>query len=313
VKGGIFLGDIHIAHIFINYGIFMGFCAGAMVLLRPILCRVFTAQQRVILWYFCFGFNFLSMNNKTGCRTMFPSLQLPVFLRDLITNQTWKESETMLGNRYYADLSEVPYLDAIYLLSLLLILLWLVRRSEIPDRYKERGIEIPKEDPFLQSVHVRWIDHVYVVEDMPTSFVDSWNDIYLQKVHSPQRMYQIFLHEAEHVRLRHTYIKAGFTFLLGIYWWNPLLWLGFRYMVRDMELACDSAVLSKLKPEGRTEYAKTLVELGCGRQLWTRPTCFGECDAEIRVKAVLKWKPQNRLLNIVRYALMAVVIWFFVG
>lgn len=72
-------------------------------------------------------------------------------------------------------------------------------------------------------------------------------------------------------------------------------------------------MLEKLNPAERIEYTKTLVELGCGRQLWTQPLCFGECDAEIRVKAALKWKPQGMWLRWGRFAMMAVVIWFFHG
>lgn len=306
-----------VAQVLINNGIFIGFCAGAMLLLRPIFCRMFTAQQRVVLWFSCVGWYYLEHHITNGYRDLFPSLQLPLYLRDLIVNQTWLNSVNDYKKRgpYYIDLSEVPYLDNVYVVFLCLIFLWVLYRSLQINQLKSLGVYIPKDDPWIKSANTEpdAINHVYVVEGLSTSFVDCWNNIFLQTTYAPERMYHIFLHEAEHIRLRHTYFKLVFSVLLLLYWWNPLLWLSFRYMVQDMELACDSAVLAQLKPEERTEYAKTLVELGCGRQLWTQPLCFGECDAEIRVKAALKWKKQNILVRLVRYGLMAAIIWFYLG
>lgn len=56
-----------------------------------------------------------------------------------------------------------------------------------------------------------------------------------------------------------------------LYWWDPLIWLGYKYFCRDLELACDAAVLKELEPEERREYARTLVEMGAGRSLWSTP------------------------------------------
>jgi len=309
------MGHIHIAHVFINNGIFIGFCVGAMVLLRPLFCRVFTAQQRIVLWVFCITTNYnLFFIRCGGYRVLCPIFRLPIFLRDLITSQTWKDLGANFCEPYYFDLSGVPYLDTIYAVTLCLILLWVFCHSGPSKKLKRLGVEIPKDDPYFQSTgaDLDWVNHIYVVEGLPTSFVEGDN-IFLQKLPPSQRRDQIFLHETEHIRMRHSAIKGFFTLLCVCHWWNPLIWLGFRYMVRDLELACDSAVLSKLEPEGRTEYAKTLVELGCGRQLWTEPLCFGECDTEIRVKAALKWRPQRKRQKYARYMLMAVVIWFFIG
>lgn len=304
------------AHFFINCGIYIGFCAGAMVLLRPLLCRVFTAQQRVFLWWFCVGllYFFNSFELAGQAHFFLPKLSLPVHLYDLITNQTWKDVMAHSGRKpYYVDLSGQTYLDAIYLLSVSLILIWVIYRSIRAGGVKKLGIPLSKDELRLKNIDMERVEHVYVVEGLPTSYVDGSYNIFLQKTYSPEQMRYVLLHETEHIHLYHMNIKAVFSFLLFVYWWNPLIWLGFRYMVRDMELACDSAVLSKLTPEERVEYAKTLVELGSGRQLWTRPTCFGECDAEIRVREALKWKPQSKKQQLARFALMAVVIWFFRG
>lgn len=306
------------ANYMMNFGILVGFYALAMVLLRPVLLRLFTAQQRVVLWWACVGVLYIASAPRIVGQThlFFPNLQLPVHLAQLVTNQTWQESVDVWPGPYYVDLDQwikPLYLNIFYGGGVLLIVLWLTYQTVQANKLRYLGVEIPKDDPCFQRTECDCVNEIYVVEGIQTSFVDGFNNIFLQKISSPQRMYQILLHEAEHVQLRHVYIKFVFSTLLLMHWWNPLLWLGFRYLLRDMELACDSAVLEKLNPAERIEYTKTLVELGCGRQLWTQPLCFGECDAEIRVKAALKWKPQGMWLRWGRFAMMAVVIWFFCG
>ena len=101
-------------------------------------------------------------------------------------------------------------------------------------------------------------------------------------------------------------------FLL-LHWWNPILWLAFRYMGRDMELACDQRTLDQLEPEQRKEYAKTLVELGAGRRLWEAPLCFGECDGALRVRAAVAWRPLTPVRRLTGLFCAALVFLLFAG
>lgn len=95
-------------------------------------------------------------------------------------------------------------------------------------------------------------------------------------------------HELEHIRLGHLWFKGWANMGVFLYWWDPLIWLGYKYFCRDLELACDAAVLRELEPEERREYARTLVEMGAGRSLWSTPLCFGECDTAVRVKTAAR-------------------------
>ncbi len=95
-------------------------------------------------------------------------------------------------------------------------------------------------------------------------------------------------HELEHIRLGHLWFKGWANMGVFLYWWDPLIWLGYKYFCRDLELACDAAVLKELEPEERREYARTLVEMGAGRSLWSTPLCFGECDTAVRVKTAAR-------------------------
>ena len=86
--------------------------------------------------------------------------------------------------------------------------------------------------------------------------------ICLQRELSPEQRALVLRHELEHIRLGHLWFKGWANMGVFLYWWDPLIWLGYKYFCRDLELACDAAVLKELEPEERREYARTLVEMG---------------------------------------------------
>lgn len=56
----------------------------------------------------------------------------------------------------------------------------------------------------------------------------------------------VILHENYHI-YRHDYIvKPAAFLLLCIHWFNPLVWVSFYMMGRDMEMSCDEAVLADM-------------------------------------------------------------------
>ena len=96
----------------------------------------------------------------------------------------------------------------------------------------------------------------------------------------PQRRELVLRHEWSHIRLNHGWMKSWACGALLLFWWNPILWAAYRCFCRDLELACDEKTLEGLHgPEERREYARTLLELAAGRQLWEVPLAFGESDA----------------------------------
>ena len=163
---------------------------------------------------------------------------------------------------------------------------------------------------------------VRLCENLPTSFVRRGHDtgrkdgiryvICLQKELHPERMRLVLLHELEHIRLHHPAYKGLMVgSLTALYWWNPILWLACRLTCRDMELARDGAMLAKLEPEERRDYARTLVELASGKHLWGSVTSFGECDAALRVRRAARWKPVREELEALSLLLASVLFVFF--
>ena len=78
--------------------------------------------------------------------------------------------------------------------------------------------------------------------------------------------------------------------LLAVHWFNPLLWLGYYLLCRDIELACDEKVLNTLDSDARTDYSQALLDLSRPRVIAACPLAFGETGVKARIKAALNYK-----------------------
>ena len=69
----------------------------------------------------------------------------------------------------------------------------------------------------------------------------------------------ILLHELQHYKYKD--IATNYLIILFqiLYWFNPLIWLAFREMRLDREIACDKAVLNMLDQTQHTAYGNTII------------------------------------------------------
>lgn len=77
----------------------------------------------------------------------------------------------------------------------------------------------------------------------------------------PDRLRHIFMHELAHLKRRDILMNWVLTALQAVHWFNPLVWLAFRRMREDRELACDALVLSHLGRGEASEYGRTIITL----------------------------------------------------
>lgn len=54
-------------------------------------------------------------------------------------------------------------------------------------------------------------------------------------------MAHVVTHELTHIRRHDNLWKALATLALYLHWFNPLVWLFYRWYVTDMEASCDEA------------------------------------------------------------------------
>ena len=101
----------------------------------------------------------------------------------------------------------------------------------------------------------------------------------------------VLAHELAHIRRKDCLRKMLLTVCLCLYWWNPLVWLMVWLANRDMELACDEAVLRAMGPDCKKAYALTLLDMA-QRNPKSAPLCsgFAKSSAEERIRAILCFK-----------------------
>ena len=115
--------------------------------------------------------------------------------------------------------------------------------------------------------------------------------IYLPYHMDSREMDHVIAHEQTHIRRKdHLWKPLGFL-LLTIHWFNPLMWLSYILLCRDIELACDEKVIRKMSNEQRADYTQALVACSVDRRLITAcPLAFGEIGVKERVKSVMNYK-----------------------
>ncbi len=106
-----------------------------------------------------------------------------------------------------------------------------------------------------------------------------------------ERYRLVLAHELAHIRRRDCLRKRLLTLCLCLYWWHPLVWAMVMLANRDMELACDEAVLCALGADVKKAYALTLLDMA-QRKTRPSPLCSGFVmgGAETRIRAILRFQ-----------------------
>ncbi len=115
--------------------------------------------------------------------------------------------------------------------------------------------------------------------------------IYLPSSMDEAAMGPVIAHEKAHLARRdHWWKPLGFL-ILTVHWFNPLCWVTYVLLCRDIELACDEKVIRQMDLDGKKQYSAALLECSTGRRLVTVcPLAFGEAGVKERVKNVLNYK-----------------------
>lgn len=132
--------------------------------------------------------------------------------------------------------------------------------------------------------------------------------IYIPFRMSKQAQAYILAHEQCHIRRLDPLWKLIAFLLLAVYWWNPLVWCAFFYMVRDMEMSCDEAVIEQFGNDIKQGYSNSLLAFAMERHPYSfAPVAFGEGDAGRRIKNVLNFKKPHTWVAILVIVLLVVV------
>ena len=155
---------------------------------------------------------------------------------------------------------------------------------------------------------IRFRDHIYQSEAVASPFVlgTIFPRIYLPFSMPKWEMFHVIAHEEAHIRrMDHCWKPISFL-LLSLHWFNPLMWLAYVLLCRDIELACDEKVVKTLSTEDRADYSQALLNCSVGRRVIAFcPLAFGEVDVRDRVKSVLSYKKPTFWILLIGIALSA--------
>ena len=101
----------------------------------------------------------------------------------------------------------------------------------------------------------------------------------------------VLAHERAHIRRRDYIWKPLGFLLLSVYWFNPLSWIAYILLCRDIESACDERVIRNKTSDYMAAYSQAL--LNCSvqrRRIAACPVAFGETGVKMRIKNVLNYK-----------------------
>lgn len=154
-------------------------------------------------------------------------------------------------------------------------------------------------------------ENIYICDDIDTPFILG---IFSPKIYIPSLLTEeergyVIAHEKAHLkRLDCVWKPLGFI-LLAVYWFNPLSWVAYILLCRDIELACDERVIADKDIEYKKQYAMTLLNCSSPKKMVSAcPLAFGEVSVKTRIKTVLNYKKPAFWLVLAAVAACVVVM-----
>ena len=131
--------------------------------------------------------------------------------------------------------------------------------------------------------------------------------IYVPSSMNGKTLEHVIRHEKAHLqRHDHWWKPLGFL-LLSVYWFNPLCWIAYILLCRDIELACDEKVVCDMNKDDIAAYSQALLDCSFPRRrIAACPLAFGEVGVKERVKGVLNYK--KPAFRIVLTAVIACIV-----
>lgn len=162
------------------------------------------------------------------------------------------------------------------------------------------------------SVHVG--GGVYLCDYISTPFLLG---LFRPRIYLPSRLDSrtagyVLSHERAHLARRdHWWKPMGFV-LLSLHWFNPMIWLGYILLCRDIEMACDEAVIRTMGAMDKKGYSTALLNCSLPRKIISIcPLAFGEVSVKERIRSVLNYKKPTLWLTVIGLTALVLGAVFF--
>lgn len=133
--------------------------------------------------------------------------------------------------------------------------------------------------------------------------------IYIPMGMNRQARKHILEHERTHLDKGDHWIKMIGFLALSLHWFNPLVWVAYILLCKDIEMACDERVVQFMELEERKSYSAALIACSSKQMHFAAsPVAFGEVSVKQRILSVLNYKKPSFWIS-----LLGVAAFFFVA
>lgn len=115
--------------------------------------------------------------------------------------------------------------------------------------------------------------------------------IYLPSGLSGTSREYVIAHEKCHLRCKDHWWKPISYLILSVFWFDPLMWIAYFMICKDIEFACDESVILRYSLPEKKAYSQALLSCSANRKLVLAcPIAFGETAVVGRIRNVLNHK-----------------------
>ncbi len=200
----------------------------------------------------------------------------PIYSNDgyyVVTEQGTLDAPATIGNTVFPVLSWIWVAGMAVMLAYLVISYLVLRRK------------------MAEATLLR--DNIWQSEQVDSPFVLGIIKprIYLPYTIAGSDMANVIAHEQAHIRRKdHWWKPIGFL-LLAVYWFNPVMWVAYVLLCRDIEAACDEKVIKHMEKDEMRAYSAALLHCSVHRhRIAACPLAFGEVSVKERIKRVMNYK-----------------------
>ena len=161
---------------------------------------------------------------------------------------------------------------------------------------------------------VRLSSNVYQSEHVNAPFILG---LFAPRIYIPfhiksKELDSIIAHERAHIKRRDHWLKPIAFLILSLYWFNPLIWIAYYFLCKDIELACDECAVKNMSDSQRAAYSQTLLSCTANQRIFAAcPLAFGSKNVKTRIRAVLSYrKPHAWIITVTAILVLAVVACF---
>ena len=161
---------------------------------------------------------------------------------------------------------------------------------------------------------VRLSSNVYQSEYVKSPFILG---LFAPRIYIPfhidgNELESIIEHERAHIRRRDHWLKPIAFLVLSLYWFNPLVWIAYYFLCKDIELACDEYAIKNMSDSQRAAYSQALLSCTANQRILAAcPLAFGSKNVKDRIRAVLSYqKPQAWVMTVAAVLILVIAACF---